>query len=62
MARHIQTASRQLDTPVQTLGPAELEQVRGGGGTPIASVTDLIIDPFHPGRVFSEADLKVRSA
>jgi prepilin-type processing-associated H-X9-DG protein len=30
-----------------------VEEVKGGGGTALPSVTDLIIDPFNPNRVLA---------
>lgn len=41
---------RQLPRGIEELFPEEAEAVRGGQGTQLASVTDLIIDPFNPNR------------
>ena len=44
-------------TQPQELTSDELDRVNGGGaGTPLASVTDLVIDPFNPNRATYNPD------
>ena len=50
MAEQVQTTNPEIETQVEELTSDELEPVSGCAGKRLASVTDLIIDPFNPQR------------
>jgi bacteriocin-like protein len=50
MAEQVQIPGPDTEAQIEELTSDELEHVSGGAGTRLASVTDLVIDPFNPQR------------